>query len=96
MRPAPGIPCALCFQRDTELQDPDAKSRRGNAFARHCEERNDEKGTAVPDTSAVASLSQRAAIANPRVNGMIRAKSRTKTAVGQFHFVGHRTVMRIC
>jgi hypothetical protein len=80
------------------MHHSDAESRRGNveSCSRHCEERNDEKGTAVPDTSAVASLSQRAAIANPRVNGMIRAKSRTKTAVGQFHFVGHRTVMRIC
>ena len=31
VRRAPGIPCALCFPRATELQDPDAKSRRGNA-----------------------------------------------------------------
>jgi hypothetical protein len=37
VRPAPGIPCALRFSRATELQDSDAKSRRGKAFTRHCE-----------------------------------------------------------
>src|ERR1700748_3487820 len=31
VRRAPGIPCALWCQRDIELQDPDANSRRGNA-----------------------------------------------------------------
>src|SRR3984885_1294089 len=31
VRPAPGIPCALCFRRATVLQDPDAKARRGDA-----------------------------------------------------------------
>jgi len=31
VRRAPGIPCALCLERANELQDSDAKSRRGNA-----------------------------------------------------------------
>jgi hypothetical protein len=35
VRPVPGTPCALCFERATELQDPDAKSRRGNAKMCH-------------------------------------------------------------
>jgi hypothetical protein len=33
VRPAPGIPCALCFQRDENEAKPGRKSRRGNAEA---------------------------------------------------------------
>jgi hypothetical protein len=44
VRPAPGIPCALCFSEGHRTTYPDAKSRRGNAESypfiiaiRHCE-----------------------------------------------------------
>jgi hypothetical protein len=42
VRPAPGIPCALCFPRG--VNDPITRThlRRGNALARHSEERRDE------------------------------------------------------
>ena len=35
VRPAPGIPCALCVERDDVLAQPGRKSRRGNANCCH-------------------------------------------------------------
>jgi hypothetical protein len=43
----PAFPAPSAFQRDTELQSPDAKSRRGNAESRLT--------TVVPDKQALAS-----------------------------------------
>jgi len=45
---APGIPCALISSRDTNDAEPGRKSRRGNADARHCEERSDEAIQTIP------------------------------------------------
>jgi hypothetical protein len=41
VRRAPGIPCALCFSRDTLISNS-GESCRENADARHCDERSDD------------------------------------------------------
>src|ERR1700760_644010 len=63
VRRAPGIPCALRFRRDTELQDSDAKSRRGNAFCRPGQASACERDPGPVTTGSGVAMTRNAALA---------------------------------